>query len=109
MTEPRYFRDEKSFGIYNDAGEVIARNHYRDVEQANGTKQRVFPSIHVRPDHRHVGLAGRLTKHSLDVTIDEGYCIVPICPYIVQWIRDHDDGTYQQHLEHPVPEHFRVD
>src|SRR5699024_12069925 len=75
MTEPRWFRDDESFGVHDDDGEVIARNLYRDVELADGTKQRVFPSIHVRPDHRHVGLAGRLTKYSLDITIDEGYRI----------------------------------
>ena len=51
MTEPRWFRDEESFGVYDD-GDVIARNLYRDVQGAEGTKQRIFPSIHVRPDHR---------------------------------------------------------
>ena len=109
MTEPHWFRDEESFGIYDDDGEVIARNLYRDVEQADGTKQRVFPRIYVRPDHRHVGLAGRLTKHSMDVTIEEGYRIVPICPYIVQWVREHDHGAYLKHRDEPTGEHFRVD
>ncbi len=101
MTEPRWFRDDTTFGIYNDAGEVIARNVYRDVEHADGTKQRIFPSIHVRPDHRHAGLAGRLTKHSLDITIEEGYRIVPICPYIAQWMREYDHGAYLTYRDEP--------
>lgn len=108
MTEPRWFQDDKSFGVYDDAGEVIARNLYHDIEQADGTKQRVFPSINVRPDHRHAGLAGRLTKHALDISIDEGYRIVPICPYIVQWMREYENGAYLQHRDEPEAEHFHA-
>lgn len=106
MTEPRWFRDEKSFGVYDDEGEVIARNLYRDVEHSDRAKQRVFPGIHVRPDHRHVGLAARLTKHSMDVTVDEGYRIVPICPYIAQWMREYDDGAYLKYRDEPAGDHF---
>lgn len=106
MTEPHWFRDDESFGIYDDAGDVIARNLYRDVELADGTKKRIFPSINVRPDHRHVGLAGRLTKHSLDITIEEGYRIVPVCPYIAQWMRDYNGGAYLQYRDTPGAEYF---
>ncbi|OAV63026.1 GNAT family N-acetyltransferase [Enteractinococcus helveticum] len=109
MTEPRWFRDEESFGVYDDDGEVIARNLYRDVQLSDGTKQRVFPGIHVRPDHRHVGLAAQLTKHSMDTTIQEGYRIVPICPYVAQWMREYDDGAYLKYRDEPAGEHFFAD
>ena len=109
MTETQWFRDDESFGLRNDAGEVIARNLYRDVELADCTKQRVFPNIHVRPDHRHVGLAGRLTKHSLDITIEEGYRIVSVCPYVAQWVREHDSGAYLKYQDEPRVEHFDAD
>ena len=109
MTEPRWFRDEESFGIYNETGDVIARNFYRDVEQVDGSKHRVFPSIHVRPDHRHQGLAGRLTKHSLDITIDEGYRVVPVCPYVARWMSEYDDGAYLKYRAERGTEDFHAD
>lgn len=108
-TAPRWFRDDESFGIYNDQGDVIGRNLYRDVEQADGTKQRVFPGVFVHPDYRGAGLAGELTKYSLDQTIAEGFRIVPICPYVARWIREYDAGSYQQYRDEPGPEHFHGD
>jgi hypothetical protein len=105
----RWFRDEGSFGVHNDEGEVIARNLYRDIETQDGTLQRVFPGIHVRPDHRGVGLASELTKHSLDVSLEEGFRIVPICPYVAQWMREYDNGAYLPYRDEPGAEHFHVD
>lgn len=106
MTQQRqWFRDEKSFGVHDEAGQVIARTHYHDVETDDGVKQRVFPGIHVRPDHRGVGLASELTKHATDITINEGFRIVPVCPYIVQWLHDFEDGAYLKYRDHPGAEH----
>lgn len=107
--QPRWFRDEDSFGVYNDAGDVIARNLYRDVEMPDGTKQRAFPGIVVHPDHRNEGLAGKLTKHSVDESIAEGYRIVPICPYVAKWIREYENGAYLPYRDEPGPEHFKDD
>lgn len=109
MTEPRWFRDEDSFGVYDAAGEVIGRNLYRDIETADGTKQRVFPGVFVHPDHRGVGLAGRLTKYSLDTSIEEGYRIVPVCPYVARWVREYDNGAYMPYRDEPGAEHLNVD
>ena len=107
MTQQRqWFRDEKSFGVQDEAGEVIARNLYHDLETEDGTKQRVFPGIHVRPDHRGVGLASELTKHSMDISLDEGFRIVPVCPYIAQWMREYDNGAYLEYRDDPGAERF---
>lgn len=108
-TQPHWFRDTESFGVYNATGDVIARNLYHDVVAQDGTKQRVFPGIFVHPDHRGAGLAGDLTKHSLDITIDEGLRVVPICPYVVRWVREYDNGAYLQYRDEPGPEHFNAD
>lgn len=108
-TESRWFRDKESFGICNAAGDVIGRNLYRDVETANGTKQRVFPGVFVHPDYRGAGLAAELTKHSIDESLAEGYRIVPICPYVVQWMREYDDGSYLQYRDEPDAGHYNVD
>lgn len=105
----RWFRDAKSFGIYSDSGDVIARNLYRDVETADGTKQRVFPGVFVHPEYRGAGLAAELTKHSIDISIREGFRIVPTCSYIASWVREHDGGTYQQYRDEPGTEHFYAD
>lgn len=106
MTEPRWFRDDDSFGVLDDHDEVIGRNLYRDVETPAGTKQRVFPGVFVHPDHRGVGLASQLVKHSIDISLDEGFRIVPICPYVAEWMREHDGGSYMQYRDEPGAEHF---
>lgn len=105
----RWFRDEDSFGIYDASGDVIARNLYRDVETEGGAKQRVFPGVFVHPDYRGAGLAGKLTKYSIDHSLDEGYRIVPICPYVARWVREYDDGAYLPHRDEPAAEHFHAD
>lgn len=106
---PRWFRDEKSFGVHDEDGDVTARNLYRDVEASDGTKQRVFPGVFGRPDHGGAGLAGELTKHSIDISLDEGYRIVPICPYVARWVREYDNGSYLRYRDEPGAEHFDVD
>src|SRR5699024_12529484 len=107
MTQQRqWFRDEKSFGVHDETGEVIARNLYHDHETDDGTKQRVFPGIHVRPDHRGVGLASELTKHSMDISLDEGFRIGPVCTYISQWMREYDNGTALGYGDDPVADYL---
>lgn len=109
MSEPRWFRDDESFGVHNDEGEVIARNLYRDIVAADGTQQRIFPGIFTRPDHRGAGLAGKLTKYSIDLTIAEGRRIVPVCPYVASWVREYDNGSYLQYRDDPTGEHLFED
>lgn len=105
----RWFRDQDSFGVHDAEGEVIARNLYRDVENGDGTKQRVFPGVFVYPDHRGAGLAGKLTKYSIDTSLDEGYRIVPVCPYVARWVREYNHGAYLPHRDEPSAEHFHAD
>src|SRR5699024_12797943 len=76
-TQSRWFRDEESFVVTNETGDVIGRNLYRDVEAADGTKQRVFPGVFVHPDYRGAGLAGGCTNAAIDQSIAEGYPIGP--------------------------------
>lgn len=110
MTQQRqWFRDDRSFGVHDNAGEVIARNLYHDVTAEDGTQQRVFPGIHVRPDHRGAGLASELTKHSIDISLDEGFRIVPVCPYVARWMREYDNGAYLEHRDDPGAEHLHAD
>lgn len=108
-TQSRWFRDEESFVVTNETGDVIGRNLYRDVEAADGTKQRVFPGVFVHPDYRGAGLAGELTKHSIDQSIADGYRIVPICPYVAEWMREYDNGSYLKYRDEPESEHFNVE
>lgn len=105
----QWFRDEESFGVRDETGDVIARNLYHDVETEDGKKQRVFPGVHVRPDHRGAGLASELTKHSIDLSLDEGFRIVPVCPYVARWMREYDNGAYLKHRDNPGAEHFDAD
>ncbi len=108
-TESRWFRDDESFGFSNETGDVIGRNLYRGIKTAHGTKQRVFPGIFVHPDYRGAGLAGKLTQHSLDQSIAEGYRIVPVCPYVANWMQEYNNGSYLQYRDEPEAQHFNVD
>lgn len=43
------------------------------------------------------GIAGRLTQAALDWARSEGLRVVPVCPYVVAWIKRHRD--YQTLLD----------
>lgn len=68
--------------------------------------QRIF--YHTVIDDRHAGrgLAGTLTRTALRTSVDEGWRIVPVCPYVARWLRDHHD--VDEAVDRVRPEHLEA-
>jgi predicted GNAT family acetyltransferase len=49
----------------------------------------VFTHTAVDPQHRGEGLAGELIRHALDDAVRQGLAVVPRCPYVADFIREH--------------------
>lgn len=56
----------------------------------------LFTHTGTPPEHRHRGIAGRLTRHALDDAIERGLKIAPYCPYTAWFIGRHPE--YRPHL-----------
>ena len=37
------------------------------------------------------GIAGALTRHALDHSREQGWQVIPRCPYVAAWIKRHPD------------------
>lgn len=37
------------------------------------------------------GIAGALTRHALDHSREQGWRVIPRCPYVAAWIKRHPD------------------
>ena len=66
--------------------EVIGVADFRD----DGTTV-VLPHVEVQPAHEGQGVAGGLTRFALDDLRAAGRRVVPICPYVVSWLRAHPE------------------
>jgi len=45
----------------------------------------------VPPIHQHQGVAGRLAKAALDFARDRGLTIIPRCPYVIAYLKEHPE------------------
>ncbi len=57
----------------------------------------VFTHTVVKPEFSGQGLAGQLVGHALDTVVAEGGTIVPVCSYVVSYVRKHPQ--YQEHTD----------
>lgn len=53
----------------------------------------VLPHVEVDPDYRGRGLAGQLTRQTLEAARSEGLRVTPLCPYVADYIRTHPEYT----------------
>ncbi len=37
------------------------------------------------------GIAGAITRHALDYSREQGWKVIPRCPYVVAWIKRHPE------------------
>lgn len=86
-----------------DGDTVIGKAHYRLHEGKQGD-ERIFYHTTVSEDYAGQGLAGRLVKDALDDTLAVGIGVVPVCPYVIVWVRKHPD--YQPRMTAVTPEHL---
>jgi uncharacterized protein len=45
----------------------------------------------VPPAHRHQGIAALLAKEAIDFARAQGLTAVPVCPYVVAYLKEHPD------------------
>lgn len=67
---------------------VAGSSYYRDVE---GSDQRIFFHTAVKDEFGGRGLASTLTREALVASVAAGHRIVPVCPYVADWLTTHDD------------------
>ncbi|RCW46114.1 hypothetical protein DFQ14_102416 [Halopolyspora algeriensis] len=51
----------------------------------------VLPHVEIDPAHRGRGLAGQLTRETLNAARAEGRWVTPLCPYVAGYIRKHPE------------------
>ena len=61
----------------------------------------IFTSTEVPESMRGGGVAGRLVRAALEQSRDQGYEVVPLCPFVAGWIRRHPE------FQDVVPTRFR--
>lgn len=47
--------------------------------------------VYVPPPVEGRGIAGAITRHALDYSREQGFKVVPRCPYVAAWIKRHPD------------------
>lgn len=76
--------DRKRFEVVV-AGNVIGKAAYKDYD-GGSSPQRIFYHTVINEEYGGQGLAGKLAAVALDETIQSGFRIVPVCPFIKKYI-----------------------
>jgi len=71
-------------------GERVGVADYR--VQAEGRV--AFHHTETAPKLRGRGIASRLVEHALDWARDEGLAVLPVCPFVARFVKDHE--AYQE-------------
>ncbi|WP_349828270.1 GNAT family N-acetyltransferase [Brevibacterium litoralis] len=81
------------FASYVDSGHP---DHDAADAGSDPTAERTFD--HTVTHHRYEGkgIAAALVRYALDDTVAAGFRIVPVCSYVVSFVRDHPD--WDSHL-----------
>ncbi len=93
--EFRHNVDEQAFEAWLD-GELVGEATYqlRDGVAA-------FDHTFVEPEHRHLGIAGRMVQYAFDEVRAAGqWRIRTVCPYVTAWARRHPE--YHDLLVNPL-------
>lgn len=97
----------EAFEIHvDDSGEPAGFTQFVDHEGPNGERARIFPHTFVDEKFSGQGLASALVRRALDKSIEEGFTIVAVCPYVRTWIRRHP--AYEEFSTAPAPEHLQA-
>jgi hypothetical protein len=48
-----------------------------------------YAHVYVPPEHRGHGVAAALTKHALEYARENGYSVIPSCPYVSDYVGRH--------------------
>ena len=88
--------DRQRFQVF-DGDVAIGKAAYLD--DADG--HRIFYHTVIDEEYGGQGLAGRLAAQALDETVAAGLAIVPVCPYIKNYLGKHP--RYSASVQKPTP------
>lgn len=83
----------------------IGEGSYLDVID-DRVKERILFHTSVDDGYAGRGLASQLVRFMVDESIDEGFMIVPVCPFVADWFERHSD--YREHEVTPSSDHLRA-
>lgn len=88
--------DRQRFQVF-DGDAAIGQAAYLDDSDGH----RIFYHTVIDEEYGGQGLAGRLAAHALDETVAAGLEIVPVCPYIRNYLGKHP--RYESRVQKPTP------
>lgn len=68
--------------------------------------RRVFTHTEVDDQHSGLGLASTLVRHALDDVRSRGELLVPLCPFVSEYIRRHPE--YDDLVDHEMSMHLKA-
>ncbi len=80
--------------VHNSAAkrfEIHVDGHVGVIDYRGDGDQLVLPHVGVPPALEGRGIAGSLTRAALDWARDSGMRVVPVCPYVVAWLKRHPE------------------
>lgn len=86
-------------------GQAAGSSSYRDTDDA-GAPQRILHHTVIDDAFGGRGLASTLTREAVRQAVDEGFRVVPMCPYVKKWTTTHDD--FAEHIDQVTPEHLAL-
>ncbi len=99
-------RSEHRYDITVD-GEQAGFSAYRDVESRSGSAdQRILYHTVVEDSFEGRGLASQLTRGAIEQAVAQGYRIVPLCPYVKNWVQKH--AEYADSIDAVTPDHLAL-
>jgi predicted GNAT family acetyltransferase len=95
-------------GDAGDQAQVIGQEVYLDFRSspAEAPTDRILFHTEVSDDYSGQGLASVLVETAITETIAAGLMVVPVCPYVVSWLRKH--GQYAVHVASVRPAHLEA-
>lgn len=97
---------QKAFEIHVDnSSNTAGFTQFIDFTDT-GHPQRIFPHTVVKEEFGGHRLASILVQQALDTSIEEGFKIVALCPYVKAWLKKHPD--YQKHVDKAEHQHIEA-
>lgn len=109
MTDLSFRNDDGPQRYEALSGETTAgKTYWVDAPDSSEAErpERIFFHTEVDDAFEGQGVASQLVRFALDDTIERGFRIVPVCPYVKAWLKRHDD--YTQHAVAVRPHHLEA-
>lgn len=96
--------EEGSFDVFI-GDEHAGSSLYAEVSEGP-SRQRVFFHTEIREEFGGRGLAAVLTSSALEASVESGFRIVAVCPYVKKWLTTHH--TFDDALDAVRPVHLQA-